>query len=119
MIKGQQDFEENQMSKDRIFSFAELKPVLGINFSRVHLHRLERAGKFPHRIKVSERRIGWLESELERWRKARTAQRDAVPDSRAVDSIFCGSVGGRGDCKTSSSSTAAAMMVGKPRQRVE
>ena len=69
------------MSNDRLFSFAELKPVLGINFSRVHLGRLERAGKFPHRIKVSDRRVGWLESELERWRKVRAAQRGALPDS--------------------------------------
>jgi predicted DNA-binding transcriptional regulator AlpA len=39
---------------------------------------LERAGKFPHRIKVGDRRVGWLESELERWRKARAAQRGAL-----------------------------------------
>jgi prophage regulatory protein len=80
------------MSKDRLFSFAELKPVLGINFSRVHLGRLERAGKFPHRIKVSDRRVGWLESELERWRKARAAQRGGLTDSRVVEATSCSSV---------------------------
>jgi prophage regulatory protein len=73
--------EEETHVEDRLFSFAELKPVLSINFSRVHLGRLERAGKFPHRIKVSDRRVGWLESELERWRKARDAQRGALTDS--------------------------------------
>jgi hypothetical protein len=40
---------------------------------------------------VSDRRVGWLESELERWGKARAAQRGAPTDSWVVEaSRSCG-----------------------------
>jgi hypothetical protein len=41
VIRGRRiPLRRKHMSKDRLFSFAELKPVLGISFSRVHLGRL-------------------------------------------------------------------------------
>ena len=35
--------------------------------SRVTIWRLENEGKFPQRIKISSKRIGWLEDEVTKW----------------------------------------------------
>lgn len=41
---------------------------LGIRYSRQHLDRLEKAGKFPRRIKLTPNgRVGWLASEIHAW----------------------------------------------------
>ncbi|MFZ2068391.1 MAG: AlpA family phage regulatory protein [Xanthobacteraceae bacterium] len=60
-----------------VITFGEL-PGLGIRFCRVHLQRLENAGQFPRRIHLSQRRIGWLRSEIEAWITARADARDAA-----------------------------------------
>jgi prophage regulatory protein len=45
---------------------------LGIRFSRQHLDRLEKAGQFPRRIKLTPNgRVGWLESEIHDWLRSR------------------------------------------------
>jgi len=38
----------------RIIRYAQLKPELGIPYSRVHIDRLESEGKWPKRFKLSE-----------------------------------------------------------------
>jgi predicted DNA-binding transcriptional regulator AlpA len=35
--------------------------------SAVHMWRLEKVGRFPHRIQLSERAIGYLEHEISDW----------------------------------------------------
>ena len=35
--------------------------------SRVTIWRLENEGKFPQRIRISTKRIGWLEDEVTKW----------------------------------------------------
>ena len=42
-----------------------------INLSRVTIWRLEKEGKFPQRIRISTKRIGWLEDEVTKWIKKR------------------------------------------------
>ncbi len=59
----------------RILSYDDLK-TRGINYSKVHLWRLEKAHKFPRRVALSENRHGWLESEIERWIATRVAARE-------------------------------------------
>ncbi|MFZ2652018.1 MAG: AlpA family phage regulatory protein [Burkholderiaceae bacterium] len=59
----------------RLLRFAELKP-LGICFSRVHLDRLQKAGKFPRKIKIGANTASYLESEIMAWIDARCAERD-------------------------------------------
>ena len=49
----------------RVLAFSQLKPEKGIPYSRVHLARLEKAGKFPKRVPIGEGRVGWLESEID------------------------------------------------------
>lgn len=48
---------------------------LGIRYSRQHLDRLEKAGKFPRRVKlVPNGRVGWLQSDIQAWLKIRIEQ---------------------------------------------
>jgi prophage regulatory protein len=47
------------MSLEEVVYFAGL--------SRSSIRRLERAGSFPARIKLSPKRVGWLKSEVDLW----------------------------------------------------
>lgn len=58
----------------RIIDWASLKTI--IPFTRQHVLRLEKLGKFPRRIQLGENRVGWLISEIDAWISARVAQRD-------------------------------------------
>jgi prophage regulatory protein len=58
----------------RLLDWPQVKPK--VPYTRQHVGRLERAGKFPKRVKVGENRVAWLESEVEDWIAARVAERD-------------------------------------------
>jgi prophage regulatory protein len=60
----------------RILSFDDLRSEKGIPYSKVHLWRLERLGKFPKRVQLGESRHGWLESEIDDWLLERMATRN-------------------------------------------
>jgi prophage regulatory protein len=60
----------------KILSYADLRSERGIQFSKVHLWRLERAGKFPKRVSLGKARHGWLETEIDEWIVAPLAERD-------------------------------------------
>jgi prophage regulatory protein len=47
----------------KILVFPELKPR-GVRLSRRQIDRLEAAGKFPRRVKISPGRVGWLADEI-------------------------------------------------------
>lgn len=49
----------------------------GIKFSRQHLHRLIRAGKFPRPAKLGENTNAWPEREIDQYIEARIKERDA------------------------------------------
>jgi prophage regulatory protein len=49
----------------------------GIPWSRVHITRLEAAGKFPLHIDVGENSIGWFEDEVDDFLEMKAAERDA------------------------------------------
>jgi prophage regulatory protein len=55
----------------RILSFEELRTEKGVPYSKAHLWRLERDGKFPKRVPLGESRHGWLDSEIDDWIVAR------------------------------------------------
>jgi prophage regulatory protein len=65
----------------RVLSYSDLISEKGIRFSKVWLWRLERDGKFPKRVKLGEKRYGWLADEIESWLKARSASRDETPQA--------------------------------------
>ena len=50
---------------DRFIREPECERITGL--SRTTRWRLERAGRFPKRRKLSENAVGWLESELQKW----------------------------------------------------
>ena len=44
-----------------------------VGLSRSHIHRLETAGQFPRRVKLSVAASAWVESEIDSWAAARVA----------------------------------------------
>lgn len=40
-------------------------------YSPQHIARLEKAGKFPKRVKLGQNRVGWIEAEVLEWLQAR------------------------------------------------
>ena len=44
--------------------------------SRRQLYYLVEQQKFPHQIQISDRRVGWLESEVDRWVIEKVQARD-------------------------------------------
>ncbi len=63
----------------KVLSFRDLKPVKGIPYSRVHVGRLERAGRFPRRVHLGPNSVGWLEAEVEKWLRERVEARAELP----------------------------------------
>jgi prophage regulatory protein len=57
-----------------LVSYDALK-AKGITFSKMHVWRLEKAGKFPMHVQVSTQRIAWVESEIDQWIADRIAAR--------------------------------------------
>jgi prophage regulatory protein len=51
----------------KLISFKDLGPVKGIPWGRDHLRRKWKAGEFPAPLKLSNHRIAWIESDVDRW----------------------------------------------------
>lgn len=51
----------------RFLRLPEVKIRTGLGETRIL--ELEKAGKFPKRIKISDRAVAWVESELEEWQE--------------------------------------------------
>ncbi len=49
----------------RLIAIGELRQL--VPFSDAHLWRLEKAGKFPKRIKLSNHRVAWSFREIRLW----------------------------------------------------
>lgn len=50
----------------------------GITLSKCQIWRLEKAGTFPKRVRVSAARHAWVESEIDAWIGERIAARAAA-----------------------------------------
>lgn len=55
----------------RIITQKELR--LLVPYTPQHILRLEKAGKFPRRIRLGQNRVGWLLIEIEAWVASRRA----------------------------------------------
>jgi len=53
----------------RIITQKELRSL--VPYTPQHILRLEKAGRFPRRIKLGQNRIGWRLIDIEEWLKAR------------------------------------------------
>lgn len=71
----------NEERKMRVLRSPEV--VKRVGYSGQHIWRLEKAGKFPKRIRLGPQAVGWIESEINAWIKARIAERDAKLASEA------------------------------------
>jgi len=50
-------------------------------YSPQHIARLEKAGKFPRRVRLGQGRVAWVEEEIDQWIRERIAERDALDGS--------------------------------------
>jgi prophage regulatory protein len=60
----------------QLVRYPQLATDFSIPYTRVHLARLERAGRFPIRIRLSENVIAWKRDEVESWLQARIQARN-------------------------------------------
>jgi len=58
---------------DRIIRKKELLKAIGL--SDVTIWRMERAGKFPRRIRLGGNSVGWYESEIIEWMEKKRQDR--------------------------------------------
>lgn len=58
---------------DRIILAPERREL--VPFSDMHIWRMEKAGKFPKRIRLGPNRVGWSLGEIVEWIEARMAER--------------------------------------------
>ena len=56
--------------------------------SRSVLHELIKKGAFPAPVRLSARRVGWLEHEINAWIEARIADRDSAGLPLALEPRF-------------------------------
>ena len=63
----------------RILSKRQLREL--VLYSPQHIARLEKAGKFPKRVKLGQARVGWIESEVSDWLQERIDARDKPTDT--------------------------------------
>ena len=70
----------------RLLTFADLK-ARGIPWTRMHVGRLEAAGKFPQHIALGENSIAWFEDEVDAFLEEKAAERDRRRANRAEHAI--------------------------------
>ena len=58
----------------RMLSKKELREL--VLYSPQHIARLEKAGKFPKRVKLGPNRVGWLYNEVVEWLEERLNSRE-------------------------------------------
>ncbi|MFN0135088.1 MAG: helix-turn-helix transcriptional regulator [Phycisphaerae bacterium] len=63
----------------RIITKKELRLI--VPYTPQHILRLEKQHRFPRRIRIGERRVGWLLSDIEAWLESRITA-SSEPGSR-------------------------------------
>lgn len=67
-------------SDDGISILRRPEVVRRTGLSNTRIDVLEKAGKFPARVRISERATGWRSDEVDEWIRARPRASDAPPD---------------------------------------
>jgi len=75
----------------RIMRRPEVEAVTGLR--RTRLDELERLGKFPQRVRISDRATGWRSDEVEEWIESRPLACDVESDM--TDRLRAGRARGR------------------------
>ena len=64
--------ERNTSRPDRILRYREVETRTGL--SRSTIYRWQAAGRFPPAVVLGRRTVGWIESDVEAWIRARAAE---------------------------------------------
>lgn len=64
------------VSLPRIVTKKELKTI--VPYSPQHILRLEKQGRFPRRIQIGIRRVGWRLTDIENWLASRERESSRV-----------------------------------------
>jgi prophage regulatory protein len=62
-----------ERAAERVLRVPEVMKLAGL--SRATIYRLERAGRFPKRMQISDNVVGWYEREVLAWRSSRPRAR--------------------------------------------
>jgi prophage regulatory protein len=65
----------------KLLLFPELRER-GVPLGRRHVDRLEAEGKFPRRVPIGMRRVGWVAAEVDDWVNAAISARVQQPENR-------------------------------------
>ena len=60
----------------RILSKKDLRAL--VLYSPAQIDRMEKAGRFPKRVRLGPGRVGWVEDEVLRWVQIRINERDGL-----------------------------------------
>jgi len=63
--------------KKRILTAKEVREATGL--ARTTVWRLEKDGRFPPRVQLSDRRVGWRADDVEQWARNRPASSNPDP----------------------------------------
>jgi prophage regulatory protein len=61
----------------RLVRYPQLKTEFGIDWSRMHIDRMEKAGRFPKRVHLGPNTVAWFDDELIALVEQRAAERVA------------------------------------------
>ena len=62
---------------DHPIRFLRLTEILRqVPYSEAHIWRLEKAGKFPRRVRLGANRVAWVEAEVSAWTSSKLQERD-------------------------------------------
>lgn len=70
--------DQSNLHHLRILTQKELRGL--VPYTPQHILRLEKAGKFPRRMKFGQNRIGWRLTDIKDWLHARTPAETYRPD---------------------------------------
>jgi len=64
------------MSQTRFMRKPEVRAMVAISLSTIR--RMEKAGQFPKRVKLSKAAVGWLEADVLEWMRTRSSKAEEV-----------------------------------------
>jgi predicted DNA-binding transcriptional regulator AlpA len=78
-----QDFSADYRSVSWYFTRKQIIEITGM--SRGTIDRLERRGRFPKRVVLADRKVGWNVAEVEVWREERNQARFDLGAAKVSD----------------------------------
>ena len=74
------------LSHLRIITQKQLRAL--VPYTPQHILRLEKAGRFPRRIKLGQNRVGWRLIDIEAWIEARTPKETYRADPQGSEDLL-------------------------------